>query len=788
MTAAHVPCAPRARRRCQAWLSGAAASLLSTASHAAQEEELSAWDLRWNLYRSGAVEILAPAGELSKRLGWRAQRLSRESGLQWSVKGPDDEADRHAARVLVGTHGDAWIEALVRRLDLRLLAERGFSLLGHEFRHPKDALFATLGDPRRPGLPVQLVFGNTLEGLTSYAGFLGTSWEPRLVVYQEGTLALEVSLQADGTLVEAEKVDYLARLDALSERRVSIELPGLHVYAYDDHPATRVRGYVASAIAARVRARSFFPEAQAPSVQVYLHAHPEDMLALTGRVDLARVNPIRSSVDVLLARSLPDDAGAGVVRAALLAQAGAPAHDWLLDGAALAAAERWWGRALEDWIAWLASGDLLPPLAQVMDPSAGARWSEHQLQPARALAFRLFLGMRGPEGVLAAWRGRTKLGPDADLKRVYNETVLAAKKGAGKRLRSEAARRRAALASAPPRAGVALVDDVGARGEAYARRVLPESLALAARSGADAASFFVWAALDPDPAGALPGLPTRAVHGSSSDATLFAALGAARARKLRTLLDVAPLAAPTGTFGDGVVLASAAEVERFFAEYERILVHYALLAELGQCELFNLGTELGTASRSAPLEEQSPESRLRAVKLLLWEDLIAKVRQAFGGGLVYTASPAGEIDAVGFLGELDFVGLTGFPRLAGPDEATPSDEALQVAWARHLTRAREVGARAGCPVILTQIGFPSAAGALANPLRPGRTADPLAQERAYRALARALDESRAAEAPLAGLFVWCWSPDPTAGGPLDAGFTPQNKPAAAILPEILGRP
>ena len=34
---------------------------------------------------------------------------------------------------------------------------------------------------------------------------------------------------------------------------------------------------------------------------------------------------------------------------------------------------------------------------------------------------------------------------------------------------------------------------------------------------------------------------------------------------------------------------------------------------------------------------------------------------------------------------------------------------------------------------------------------------------------------------LAGIFWWNWETNPNAGGPLDSGFTPQNKPAQCVL-------
>ena len=85
-----------------------------------------------------------------------------------------------------------------------------------------------------------------------------------------------------------------------------------------------------------------------------------------------------------------------------------------------------------------------------------------------------------------------------------------------------------------------------------------------------------------------------------------------------------------------------------------------------------------------------------------------------------------------------------------------------------------------------QTGFPSHADAGSRPDAPGEVTDLAVQQRILALLDLELD-ALAREERVAGLYLWKWDPDPRGGGAGHAGFTPQGKPAEAVLPGLLSK-
>lgn len=135
---------------------------------------------------------------------------------------------------------------------------------------------------------------------------------------------------------------------------------------------------------------------------------------------------------------------------------------------------------------------------------------------------------------------------------------------------------------------------------------------------------------------------------------------------------------------------------------------------------------------------------------------------------------------VGFWDALDLIGVDADCPLA--EVARPQRVELRDAWARRgilTTLARLSRAHGGKPILLPESGYRSVEGAAAAPwdwTRRGRV-DLVQQRELHRAALRA----RWGRPWLAGMFWWYWDPDPDAGGPADPGYTPQGKPAAALL-------
>ncbi len=212
-----------------------------------------------------------------------------------------------------------------------------------------------------------------------------------------------------------------------------------------------------------------------------------------------------------------------------------------------------------------------------------------------------------------------------------------------------------------------------------------------------------------------------------------------------------------GTFRGEIDPASIGE---WFASYERLLVHYADLAEEVGATLLVIGTEFATLSEH--------EGRFR--------DLIATAREHFSGALTYAANWVDEAEQLGFWDELDYVGVDAYMPLA-TESAEPSVSELELAWKPYVDRLAALHDRTGLPVLLTELGYQSRIGSTQQPYG-GATgaASEEAQERPYEAAFRVF----AGVDWFAGIYWWDWpvDEDPAAA---PRSYSPRGKPAEATL-------
>ncbi|MGY4707465.1 glycoside hydrolase family 113 [Candidatus Bipolaricaulota sp. J31] len=202
----------------------------------------------------------------------------------------------------------------------------------------------------------------------------------------------------------------------------------------------------------------------------------------------------------------------------------------------------------------------------------------------------------------------------------------------------------------------------------------------------------------------------------------------------------------------------------WFRAYAAFILRYARLAQEEAVDMFCVGVELGgTVRRTGD-----------------WREVIRAVREFYSGPLVYAANWDGEMWRVPFWCDLDYIGIDAYYPLTG--QFSPTLEGLVAAWKGPLRSLGCLAMREGKPVIFTEIGYRSLDGALREPWNwtSTGTPDPEEQARGYRAFFEAVW----GKPPwFAGVFFWYWEVDPAAGGPMDTGYTPQNKPAEGILRE-----
>jgi hypothetical protein len=162
-----------------------------------------------------------------------------------------------------------------------------------------------------------------------------------------------------------------------------------------------------------------------------------------------------------------------------------------------------------------------------------------------------------------------------------------------------------------------------------------------------------------------------------------------------------------------------------------------------------------------------------------WRPLVERMRAIFSGKLVYSAN-WDHYRSAPLYDLVDEEGISAYFNLR--DASGPADDAaLEAGWRRV---RREIDAwRVGRtrPLIFTELGYRSRAGATAAPWdeTTGGTPDVEEQRRAFAAFRRVW-----ATAPnLTGVYVWNWY---GYGGPGTTSYTPRGKPAENEVRALLG--
>ncbi len=200
----------------------------------------------------------------------------------------------------------------------------------------------------------------------------------------------------------------------------------------------------------------------------------------------------------------------------------------------------------------------------------------------------------------------------------------------------------------------------------------------------------------------------------------------------------------------------------WFASYDEQIVHYATLAAATGCEQFSVGCELDSSVGHEAA----------------WRQVIADVRAVYAGKLTYaddqiTTAPG----AVTWWDAVDLIGQDAYPTLSS--HLHPTVAQLEAGWSRYDRLLLRLHRRVGKPVIFTEIGIRSIAGAARAPWdwQVSGTTDLTGQARWYQAALTTF----ARRDWLTGMFWWQWATDPTVGGRHDDSYTPYGKPAGVIL-------
>jgi hypothetical protein len=202
------------------------------------------------------------------------------------------------------------------------------------------------------------------------------------------------------------------------------------------------------------------------------------------------------------------------------------------------------------------------------------------------------------------------------------------------------------------------------------------------------------------------------------------------------------------------------DVNAFWTSYSSFIAHYADLSEEEGVDVFSVGSELGS------LEVFTPQ----------WRDLIADVRQrAPDAELTYSAN-WDHFQFPRFWPDLDYIGVTGYYEVAPVAGEDAAVDVMVNQWHPILDRLAAEALANERPVLITEVGYVSQAGAASHPwdytLNGEVSLD--SQLDAYEALYLAIN----GRSDIAGVVFWNWFGD---GGSTDNGYTPRLKPAGQLL-------
>jgi len=193
--------------------------------------------------------------------------------------------------------------------------------------------------------------------------------------------------------------------------------------------------------------------------------------------------------------------------------------------------------------------------------------------------------------------------------------------------------------------------------------------------------------------------------------------------------------------------------QAWFDTYIEMTSQYGRRAEETGVEQFIVGTELSGTSKATAS----------------WKTVIDRLRRVYSGPVGYAAN-FDEYQQVKFWDAVDFIGIDAYWPLA---EASTDDLAtLMAAWSPIRAELTEMAARWNRPIIFTEAGYGSYAGATVTPFFGSAGPESEAEQAAaYEALLATFSNQEW----FGGVYWWMWF----ATG--DVGYSPEDKQAEAVL-------
>lgn len=180
----------------------------------------------------------------------------------------------------------------------------------------------------------------------------------------------------------------------------------------------------------------------------------------------------------------------------------------------------------------------------------------------------------------------------------------------------------------------------------------------------------------------------------------------------------------------------------WFDSYRKTILHYAMMAEKTQTELFCIGTELRSSIKHQPEK---------------WLQLIKEIKSIYLGKLTYAANWDGEFYDVPFWDQLDYIGIQGYFPLT--ENTNPNLDQIKLGWEKPISELETLSNQYQKKILFTEVGYRPDRAATKTPWAWGSFFGPLFKKKsdktqylAYEAMFEELWNT----SWFAGTYVWQW--------------------------------
>ncbi|MFY0630875.1 MAG: hypothetical protein JXR05_10875 [Flavobacteriaceae bacterium] len=181
----------------------------------------------------------------------------------------------------------------------------------------------------------------------------------------------------------------------------------------------------------------------------------------------------------------------------------------------------------------------------------------------------------------------------------------------------------------------------------------------------------------------------------------------------------------------------------WFESYRKTILHYAMMAQKTQTELFCIGTELRSSVKHQPKK---------------WKELIKEIKSIYNGKLTYAANWDNEFDNVDFWDQMDYIGIQGYFPLT--KESNPTLTTIREGWKPHIKTLEDLANKHQKEILFTEVGYRPDANATKRPWEWGsifgRFYKKKSEKTQYLAFEALYSELWNKEW-FAGTYIWQWN-------------------------------